>query len=331
MMAVTTFSTVAAEIDFSDSILASQVRSGMSQIAELLNAELSDGDEVLRGLVSAQPLTCRRMVRSLITVIGAHTGADPTAWEVTAAGGAVEMIYLATVHHRAVASAQHTPAQRWANDIAILAGDYLLARASRLLARLGPTAVNLIAGTFAHMVTGQMRADRRAGQCLRAMREMTGSLNAAAAHLGALFSGVGNSDVRRVSHLGETIGIALQICDDIAAITVRGDVVDVTQWRYTLPVLYALREPGKQANQLRGLMSVARSTEDADAARGEEAASLLHASGAMIRAAEAVADCVERARRDLATLPDTGGRRALSAVADHLAARQREILEGSSP
>lgn len=49
---------------------------------------------------------------------------------------------------------------RWGNNVAILAGDYLFATASRLVSRLGPEAVQLIAETFAQLVTGQMRETR---------------------------------------------------------------------------------------------------------------------------------------------------------------------------
>ena len=51
---------------------------------------------------------------------------------------------------------------RWGNNIAILAGDYLFATASRLVSRLGPEAVRIIAETFAQLVTGQMRETRGA-------------------------------------------------------------------------------------------------------------------------------------------------------------------------
>ena len=40
---------------------------------------------------------------------------------------------------------------------AILVGDFLFARASRLVSTLGPQAVRIIAETFAELVTGQMR------------------------------------------------------------------------------------------------------------------------------------------------------------------------------
>src|SRR3712207_5019936 len=46
---------------------------------------------------------------------------------------------------------------RWSNSIAILTGDLLFARASDILADLGPEAVRIQARTFERLVTGQIR------------------------------------------------------------------------------------------------------------------------------------------------------------------------------
>ena len=46
---------------------------------------------------------------------------------------------------------------RWDNTVAILTGDFLFARASDLLADLGPEAVRIQAQTFARLVVGQIK------------------------------------------------------------------------------------------------------------------------------------------------------------------------------
>ena len=46
---------------------------------------------------------------------------------------------------------------RWDNSLAILVGDYLFARASDLVADLGPEAVRIQARTFSRLVRGQIR------------------------------------------------------------------------------------------------------------------------------------------------------------------------------
>ena len=75
----------------------------------------------------------------------------------------VELVHLATLYHDDVMDEatmrRGAPSAnaRWGNSVAILAGDYLFAHASRLVSTLGPEAVRVIADTFAELVTGQMR------------------------------------------------------------------------------------------------------------------------------------------------------------------------------
>lgn len=101
--------------------------------------------------------------RPLFTVLSAEVGPEPDAWQVTVAGAVIELVYLATLYHDDVMDEAQvrrgaTSANaRWGNNIAILAGDYLFATASRLVASLRPDAVRIIAETFAELVTGQMR------------------------------------------------------------------------------------------------------------------------------------------------------------------------------
>ena len=53
---------------------------------------------------------------------------------------------------RGVASAN----ARWGNSVAVLTGDFLFARASHILADLGPEAVRIQAEAFERLVTGQI-------------------------------------------------------------------------------------------------------------------------------------------------------------------------------
>ena len=52
---------------------------------------------------------------------------------------------------------------RWDNTVAILTGDFLFARASDILADLGPEAVRIQARTFERLVHRPDPRDRRAG------------------------------------------------------------------------------------------------------------------------------------------------------------------------
>ena len=96
-------------------------------------------------------------------MLSAQLGPQPDSDEVAVAGAVIELVHLATLYHDDVMDEAQVrrgaPSAnlRWNNNVAILAGDYLFATASRLVSRLGPDAVRIIADTFAQLVTGQMR------------------------------------------------------------------------------------------------------------------------------------------------------------------------------
>ena len=77
--------------------------------------------------------------RPLFTVLSARLGPNPLPWQVTVAGAVIELVHLATLYHddvmdeAQVRRGAHSANCGWSNNIAILAGDYLFATASRLV------------------------------------------------------------------------------------------------------------------------------------------------------------------------------------------------------
>jgi heptaprenyl diphosphate synthase len=219
---------------------------------------------------------------------------------------------------------------RWGNNVAILAGDYLFATASRLVSRLGPDAVRIIAETFAQLVTGQMRETRGAAQSadpiehyLKVVHEKTACLIGAAGQFGAMFSGADEEQIQRLSRLGGIVGTAFQISDDIIDIDSDPDEsgklpgTDLREGVHTLPVLYALHDSGPDADRLRELL-VGPIDDDA---RLAEALALLRASTGMAKAKDTVARYAAQAREELAALPDLPGRQALATLVDYTISR----------
>jgi heptaprenyl diphosphate synthase len=241
-------------------------------------------------------------------------------------------VHLATLYHDDVMDEAQvrrgapSANARWSNNIAILAGDYLFATASRLVSRLGPEAVLVIADTFAQLVTGQMRETRGGADgvdsvehYLKVVYEKTACLIAASGRFGATFSGADEDQIERLSRLGGIVGTAFQISDDIIDIDSDPDEsgklpgTDLREGVHTLPVLYALRETGPDADRLRELL--AGPVEDD--ALVAEALALLRGSAGMVKAKETVRGYAEQARQELAQLPDVAGRRAMASLVDY--------------
>jgi heptaprenyl diphosphate synthase len=324
--------TVVAGVDFGDEAFAAEIRDGVARIEDLMSTELGKADELMAEAVQHLFQAGGKRFRPLFTVLAASLGPRPDDPDVAIAGSVIELVHLATLYHDDVMDEAQvrrgapSANARWGNNIAILAGDYLFATASRLVSRLGPEAVRVIADTFAQLVTGQMRETRGAAEqadpiehYLKVVYEKTACLIAASGRFGATFSGANDEQIERLDRLGGIVGTAFQISDDIIDIDSDPDEsgkvpgTDLREGVHTLPVLYALRETGPEADRLRVLLAgpVER---DEDVA---EALSLLRASPGMARAKEMVASYAARARTELDNLPAGPGRQALLSLVDY--------------
>ena len=321
-----------AGVDFGDPVFAESVRDGVARIEEMIATELRSGDELMTEAVLHLFKAGGKRFRPLFTVLAAQIGPDPDAWQVTVAGSVLELVHLATLYHddvmdeaqmrRGVPSAN----ARWGNNIAILAGDYLFATASRLVSQLGPDAVRIIAETFALLVTGQMRetkgavdADDAVAHYLKVVAEKTACLIAVSGQFGGTFAGANADQVERLSRIGAIVGTVFQISDDIIDINSDPDEsgklpgTDLREGVHTLPVLYALAETGPAADRLREILK-GPVTDDETLS---EALALLRASGGIAAAKATVAQYAAQARAELAGLPDVPGRRALASLVDY--------------
>jgi heptaprenyl diphosphate synthase len=327
---------VVAGVDFGDAGFAATVRDGVAKIEQLMDTELRSADAIMTDSLTHLFKAGGKRFRPLFTVLSAQVGPKPDAAEVTIAGAVIELVHLATLYHDDVMDEAEvrrgapTANVRWSNNVAILAGDYLFATASRLVSRLGPEAVRLIAETFAQLVTGQMRETRGVAEgadsiehYLKVVYEKTACLISAAGEFGAMFSGADDDQIARLSRLGGLVGTAFQISDDIIDIDSDSHEsgklpgTDVREGVHTLPMVYALAEPGPEGARLRELL--AGPVEDDDAV--SEALTLLRASPGMAKAKGFLAQYAAKARHELALLPDVAGRHALEALVDYTISR----------
>src|ERR1700739_1436281 len=205
---VRTPATVVAGVDFGDAAFAATVRDGVARIEQLMDTELRSADAIMTDPLTHLFKAGGKRFRPAFTVLSAQIGPHPDATEVTIAGAVIELVHLATLYHDDVMDEAEvrrgapTANVRWGNNVAILAGDYLFATASRLVSRLGPEAVRLIAETFAQLVTGQMRETRGVAggadsieHYLKVVYEKTACLISAAGEFGAMFSGAERASV----------------------------------------------------------------------------------------------------------------------------------------
>jgi heptaprenyl diphosphate synthase len=273
--------------------------------------------------------------RPMLALLAAQLG-NPQAPEVLRAAVVCELTHLATLYHddvmdeAAVRRGAPSANSRWTNSIAILTGDLLFARASDLLADLGPDAVRIQARTFERLVVGQLRetvgpqpGEDPVAHYLEVLADKTGSLVATSARFGAGFAGVDAELVTALTAFGEEVGVAFQLSDDLLDIVSEGGVsgkspgTDLREGIATLPVLFALAGDDPADARLRQLVAGPVAGEDEHA----EALALLRTSSGLARATEVLREYADRARERLVAVPDGDVREALSALCDYVVTR----------
>jgi geranylgeranyl pyrophosphate synthase len=323
-------------MDIADEALADSVRQGMARVEKLLRESVQSEFEFATRTSLHLVEAGGKRFRPLFTLLAAQFG-DPAADEVIKSAAVVEMIHLATLYHddvmdeatmrRGASSAN----ARWDNSVAILTGDFLFAKASRLIADLGAEAVREMADTFEALVTGQMRETVGVGEdedavafYLNVIYQKTGSLIATAGRFGAWFSGANEVQIDALERIGRILGIGFQISDDIIDIASPANEsgktpgTDLREGVRTLPMLYALADADTDP-RLRELLTRPL-TSDAEV---DEALELLRASSGLARTRATLDEYADDARKELASLPDIPAREALSTLFDYVVARTR--------
>ncbi len=150
--------------------------------------------------------------------------------------------------------------------MAILAGDFLLARASEIAASLGTEVAALLARTIVQLCEGEVSqlhyafdTGRTEDAYFRAVKGKTASLLATSARVGALVTGAEPAQVEALTDFGVAFGVAFQIWDDVCDLVATEDQIgkpaghDLVEGTYTLPVIRALALPAV-GDELRAIL-----------------------------------------------------------------------------
>lgn len=200
-----------------------------------------------------------KRLRPLLTLLASQLGSGVND-DVRRAAVAVEVTHLASLYHDDVMDSatlrRGAPAAQavWGNNVAILAGDLLFARASQLVASLGARAVLIHAETFERLCLGQLHealgpqdGEDAVSHYLGVLADKTGSLIATSARYGALFAGAPAAEVAVMESFGEKVGVAFQLADDVIDLSSDSETsgktpgTDLREGVDTMPVLLLRR------------------------------------------------------------------------------------------
>lgn len=282
-----------------------------------------------------------KRVRPTLALLTAQLGAGNTP-RVIVAAQALEITHLASLYHddvmddattrRGVPSAHNV----WGNSVAILTGDLLFARGGTLIASLGERAIGLQAQIFERLCLGQLHetigpqpGEDPIEHYIQVLADKTGSLIAAAAQFGVIFSGAPRALEQPMLDFGEKIGIAFQLIDDVidlsAEDTGKAPGTDLRSGVATLPLLYLRRQAASDPD---AAALVARIERDVDPTAATHNEADLLAAIAQLREHEVTAATLVEAHRwaheavdALAPLPAGPVKKALTRFADTIVER----------
>jgi heptaprenyl diphosphate synthase len=208
---------------------------------------------------------------------------------------------------------------RWGNLKAILAGDFLLARASEIAAALGTEIAGLLAATIARLCEGQVGElrfiydrSRTEASYLTAIGGKTAALYSTSCRIGALVGGLRRPDVDRLTEFGRLYGMAYQVVDDVLDLVATDEELgkpaghDMREGVYTLPVIRLLSE--SPDGELGGLLGDVLS--DPDRLRARQIVLDSHAVSSAIDTAASYSDEAIALLEPLPASPAVEGLRA---------------------
>lgn len=182
------------------------------------------------------------------------------------AASLIEMIHTATLVHDDVVDDANkrrgffSVNALWKNKIAVLVGDFLLSKGLQLAAQFKDyDFLEIISAATKEMSEGELlqiekarRLDIKEEIYFEIIRQKTATLIAACCASGASSAGANAEEVEKQRLLGEKIGIAFQIKDDLfdyessAGLIGKPVGIDIKERKMTLPLIYALNNASRR-------------------------------------------------------------------------------------
>ncbi len=234
----------------------------LDRVEERLIESSTADDPYLTKIAQHLLLAGGKRFRPLLALLAAELGPASDHRPVEA-GVAVELIHVGSLYHDDVIDESDTRRgassvnANWDNTVAILAGDFLMARASEVAAtHLSQESVRLLASTYADLVEGQTRELQLEGDLTHTIDDYyqviggkTASLVRTSARLGAMAADAEPGIVEALSTWAWEVGMVFQIADDALDLVADEETIgkpagsDIREGTFTAPVLMAASGP----------------------------------------------------------------------------------------
>ncbi|HUG56452.1 MAG TPA: polyprenyl synthetase family protein [Candidatus Limnocylindrales bacterium] len=279
-----------------------------------------------------------KLLRPTLVFLSARFGRRDQREVVLNLAQSLELVHTASLVHDDIVDG--APLRRtvptvnatWDDDIALIVGDYLFAKAYALAAVLPkPEVIAMVAQTVFALCDGELgevsaeRSVPTEEAYFERIELKTASLYAACCQGAALLTEAEPEHVAALGAYGTNLGLAFQITDDVLDLVGDEDDFgkavghDLVEGTPTLPMIYALAASDGD----RGALAVRILAPRKDEAETRELLRIIRASGGIERARRRALAFHDAATDALAALPDRPEREALRQVADFVLSRGR--------
>jgi octaprenyl-diphosphate synthase len=244
----------------------------------------------------------------------------------------VEMLHTATLVHDDVVDDSierrgfFSINALWKNKIAVLVGDYLLSKGLSLAVENNHfNALRILSNSVKEMSEGELlqmekarKLDIEESVYFDIITKKTASLIASACSIGAASVTTDEALIEKMRLLGETIGIAFQIKDDLFDYgedeigKPRG--IDIKERKMTLPLIYALNNASKaEKNKIINIIK----NENENKEKVQEVIAFVKASNGLEYTSKRMFEYRDKAIDLLNTFEDTPARKSLSSLLNY--------------
>jgi heptaprenyl diphosphate synthase len=299
----------------------------VERIEAALLASVRTDDTYLNEIASHLIVAGGKRLRPVLTLVAVQIAGGPATDDAVQGGISCELVQTGSLYHDDVMDEAptrrgvETVNAKWGNLQAILAGDFLLSRASEIAASLGTEVAALLARTIGRLCEGQIEELRHTynvarpeSSYLASIAGKTASLYATSARIGGLVAGFDRDTIDALTDYGHAFGMVFQIVDDLLDVTSTDDQLgkpaghDMVEGVYTLPVLRTLQRGGIAAASLLDLLG--RPLEPSER---EKALEIVRAHGGIESAAGTAREWVVAAETACDRLPSSAATEALRA------------------
>ncbi|MCX7911521.1 MAG: polyprenyl synthetase family protein [Dehalococcoidales bacterium] len=269
-----------------------------------------------------------KAIRPALTLLTGRTFKYDMGYHLPAAVS-VELMHTATLVHDDVIDKAPTRRGRatinslWGDELAILMGDYLFAKAGEFVAETRhPRVIKLFSQTLATISRGEIiqfrfayNPDQTRDDYFRRIYGKTGSLFSLSTQAGAILGQASEEGISIMRDYGDNLGIAFQIVDDILDFTSTPEALgkpagsDLVQGTLTLPAMLLL-ERYPDNNPVRLFF------ETRDKEYATQAIQMVLNSGVIDECYRVAREFRDRACRGLSTLPGLPSRKSLLDLAE---------------